>query len=381
METTDGPAQHAGGDYEKTTAGGSHPRHRPWESLLMHQQQRERVVRPAGELRVRAGRATTRPASRAADGWTGNSRPATPGRRIGRFDSLNSYDGFPPCLRARMEREDDRDPQANALPDFSLAPVASYFLVHEPGTITAAYGLFLQVIGVNPEGSPRCLQEIDAIHDAFISWFAYDYKCPDERTPLERYLDDNSVGLHRLPRAQIDALWTVLNCSVEGAFEVTAVWRGIAVVMLRGLGDDEEYAIHDEAMARSLVGCEDSIICARLTQFGTQWRVTARPFHVVLRGVERVEIGSGGAHMVDEVRKDHRNGSDPESDRRSEASAYVTSLGGSSFDRAAMASMNVLMLLRIVFGEPADAPYDPQGFEERDHLMLRIMLNELGAVD
>ncbi|MDD6373726.1 MAG: hypothetical protein PUF97_04525 [Bifidobacteriaceae bacterium] len=333
--------------------------------------------------------------------------------------------------------ECDEDPSLS-LPACSLAPVVAYFLSKKDGLVVRAYQGFLRMVGVNPHGRARCLQEIDAIHDAFFDWFAYDYHFPDGTTPLERYLYDNVSGRNPLPKNRARALWTVLNCTVEGAFLVTTVSPYAGVVVVQSLADGTEYAIADREMMMSLMGCENTLICVRITQFGRTWQATSRAFHISTRtrrvatgplGIdleqsmmaERLARRSGRRQSCNKPATDKRVGSLLEGVPDALVPEPVNSISlewfmsGDEFDvesfmtaqemkesygyalpplsacrdkhgrtweiaSATLGGMPIVKLLRLVFCEPDDPEYDPEGYGSRDYLMLCRMLADLGVM-
>lgn len=186
-------------------------------------------------------------------------------------------EGVPPHLRKLGLCDDDVTPR---VPLESMAPVVARCLQQDRDTVLGAYGDFLRAIGVNPRGRARCLQEIDAIHDAFFDWFAYDYTYSDGMTVLESFLMENAAGVHRLTHERVKALWSVLNCSIEGAFYVERVCAFARLTVLRSLQDGFKLHVEDSRMAMCLLGCENTFIAGRFTQFGGMWRPSARPFHI-----------------------------------------------------------------------------------------------------
>lgn len=192
----------------------------------------------------------------------------------GQFDR---EDGVPTHLRKLGICESDLIPR---VPLCSMAPVVARCIARDTPTVTAAYARFLQEIGVNPHGRARCLLEIDAIHDAFFDWFAYDYTYEDGTTPLENFLMENAAGIHQLTHERVKALWSVLNCSIEGGFLVERVCAFAGITILRSLKDGFSLAVEDPAMSFGLLGCENTFIAGRFTQFGAAWRPSSRPFHI-----------------------------------------------------------------------------------------------------
>ncbi len=186
-------------------------------------------------------------------------------------------DGVPPQLRRLGLCEDDLTPR---VPLESMGPVVARCLQEDRATVLGAYAQFLRAIGVNPQGRARCVQEIDAIHDAFFDWFAYDYTYADGVTVLENFLMENAAGVHQLTHERVKALWSVLNCSIEGAFLVERVLAFARLTMLRSLQDGFKLYVEDSMLSLSLLGCENTFIAGRFTQFGPVWRPSARPFHI-----------------------------------------------------------------------------------------------------
>lgn len=186
-------------------------------------------------------------------------------------------DGVPPQLRRLGLCECDLTPR---VPLESMGPVVARCLQEDRAIVLSAYAEFLRAIGVNPRGRARCVQEIDAIHDAFFDWFAYDYTYADGVTVLEKFLMENAAGVHQLTHERVKALWSVLNCSIEGAFLVERVMAFARLTMLRSLKDGFKLYVEDSMLSMSLLGCENTFIAGRFTQFGPVWRPSARPFHI-----------------------------------------------------------------------------------------------------
>ncbi|WP_165062195.1 hypothetical protein [Adlercreutzia sp. ZJ154] len=152
----------------------------------------------------------------------------------------------------------------------AFSKVIEYFIREAPRLVGTAQDEFIDL--VDPDIDDDDIDSIEMVSALALEWFLFDYRMPNNNSPLENFIRTNPLGMSD---SELSGFKQSVETNYVSIFSIEGAHPEMGTVVLEDMDTKKRYPVLDYSLSSS--GVEQGILGARIVKCDGAWYFAGNP--------------------------------------------------------------------------------------------------------